>query len=256
MIASSETSGRRRRPRWAALGVLLLGVAGSVLVFLGPGLAGGLRLEGSSFLDAPECTVETLQGDVGLDRDEAKLATTAVALRLRGLETPDTTGIDPAVLQRLAEGPTDDAGPSLSCRGSAASDLEEQELTDSGLTPRAEQVRVTMTEVFGDQSLGGFAPGGVGQGHGGESTHYDGRAIDIFFRPVNEDNRRQGWILSHWLVAHADDLDIQYVIFDDEFWSAHLSRGGWHYYEAPAPGNEILRHLDHVHVDVLDGGTS
>jgi hypothetical protein len=32
---------------------------------------------------------------------------------------------------------------------------------------------------------------------------------------VTEENRR--WILVHWLVAHADDLIIQYVIFDDQF---------------------------------------
>ena len=117
----------------------------------------------------------------------------------------------------------------------------------------AERVRAAMTEVFGEQSLGGFAPGGVGQGHGEESTHYDGRAVDVFFRPVTEENRREGWLLAHWLVAHAEDLDVQYVIFDDRFWSAHLPRGQWHRYDAPAPANEILRHLDHVHVDVLGG---
>ncbi len=33
-------------------------------------------------------------------------------------------------------------------------------------------------------------------------------------------------MLSPWLVAHAEDLDIQYVIFDEQFWSAHLARGG------------------------------
>ncbi|WP_225437501.1 hypothetical protein [Arthrobacter sedimenti] len=58
-----------------------------------------------------------------------------------------------------------------------------------------------------------------------------------------------------WLVAHAEDLDIHYVILDAQFWSAHIARGQWHEYEAPAPANEILRHLDHVHVDVR-GGTS
>jgi len=72
---------------------------------------------------------------------------------------------------------------------------------------------------------------------------------------VTEENRRQGWILAHWLIAHAEDLDIQYVIFDDRFWSVHSSSGQWHSYDAPEPGNEILRHLDHVHVDVLRGGT-
>jgi hypothetical protein len=245
----------RRRPRWPIVGLLLLAVL-CVLTLLGPGLLSSLRLGGGPLLAGPECTVRTPDGEIGLDRAEAQLATTAVALRARGAEAPDTSGIDEAALQRLAEGPSGDAGPSLSCRGSAADDLPEQQLTAAGLTPRAEQVRTAMTEVFGEQSLGGFAPGGVGQGHGADSTHYDGRAIDIFFRPVSEENRRQGWMLAHWLVAHAEDLDIQYVIFDDRFWSAHLPRGQWHDYEAPDPGNEILRHLDHVHVDVLRGGAS
>jgi hypothetical protein len=235
------------------LGLLLLGVLASALVLLGPGLFSGLRIENGSLLLRPECTVATLEGEVGLDRAEAQLATTAVALLARGMEAPDTSGIDEAVLQRLAQGPAEDAGPSLACRGSAADDLQEQQLGAAGLTPRAEQVREAMAGVFGDQSLGGFAPGGVGQGHGADSTHYDGRAIDIFFRPVTKENRREGWLLAHWLVAHAGDLDIQYVIFDDRFWSVHSPRGQWHSYDAPEPRNEILRHLDHVHVDVLRG---
>lgn len=239
-----------RRPVGLFLTLLLLAALVSAAVLV----AFTLRSEGSSLLGLPDCTVETSEGEVGLDRDEAKLATTAVALRARGLEAPDPSGIDDAVLQRLADGPADDAGPSLTCRGSAADDLQEQQLGASGLTPRAEQLLDAMTDVFGEQSLGGFAPGGVSEGHGADSTHYDGRAIDIFFRPVSEENRRTGWVLAHWLVAHAEEFNVQYVIFDDQFWSAHLSRGGWHDYDAPDPSNEILRHLDHVHVDVLGGG--
>jgi hypothetical protein len=234
--------------------LLLLAALASALVLLVPGVLSGLRAGGGSLLAGSECTVQTAEGEVGLDREEAQRATTAAALLAGGMEAPDTSGIDEAVLQRLATGPAGDAGPSLACRGSAAGDLAEQQLTATGLTPRAEQVRAEMAAVFGEQSLGGFAPGGVGQGHGADSTHYDGRAIDIFFRPVTEENRRQGWLLAHWLVAHAKDLDIQYVIFDDRFWSAHLPRAQWHDYEAPDPANEILRHLDHVHVDVLGGG--
>ncbi len=236
------------------LGVLLLGALATAAVLLGPAVLGALRTEGLPLPGGPDCTVETSDGVVGLDRAQAQRATTAVARAARGMAAPDTSDLDDAVLQRLAEGPDGDAGPVLSCRGSAATDLPREELTGTGLTPRAERVRTEMTEVFGEQSLGGFAPGGVGQGHGGDSTHYDGRAVDVFFRPVTEENRREGWILAHWLVAHADQLDIQYVIFDDRFWSAHLARGQWHPYDAPEPANEILRHLDHVHVDVLGGG--
>lgn len=229
----------------------LLGALAAVLVLIGPGVLNGLQEWDGSLRWGPECTVTTSDGEVGLDRADAQLATTAVALSARGEETPDTSGLDDTVMQRLAEGPPEDAGPSLACRGSADSDLSEQQLTSSGLTPRAERVRESMTEVFGEVSLGGFAPGGVERS--GESTHNAGRAIDIFFRPVTEENRRQGWMLAHWLVAHAEEHDIQYVIFDDRLWSAHSSPGQWQDYHAPDPDNEILRHLDHVHVDVLSG---
>lgn len=254
-MTDGETRAGRRRQLRPLLGLFLFVALVSVLALLGPGLVSGLRTGGGSLLGRPECVVETSEGEVGLDRAEAQLATTAVALLARGVEAPDTSGIEPAVLQRLTDGPPEDAGPALSCRGSGARELEEQEPGATGLTPRAERMREAMTEVFGEQSLGGFAPGGVDQGHGADSTHYDGRAIDIFFRPVNEENRRKGWILAHWLVAHAEDLDIQYVIFDDRFWSVHGSGGDWRVYDAPEPSNEILRHLDHVHVDVLRGGT-
>jgi hypothetical protein len=46
-----------------------------------------------------------------------------------------------------------------------------------------------------------LALGGVSRGHRAAPTHYDGRAIDIFFRLVTEENQREGWILAHWLVA-------------------------------------------------------
>ncbi|MUK01336.1 hypothetical protein GM708_04990 [Vibrio cholerae] len=252
-MASSPIVRRRRQSVSVLIGLVVVSAIGAVLVLFGPSVLSGLRTGDGSLLGGSECVAQTVDGEVGLTRDQAKLATTAVALRARGANAADTTELDDTVLQTLAAGPGYDAGPVLSCKGSVDSGLEVEELTPSGLTPRAEQVRTTMTEVFGEQSLGGFEPGGVGSGHGGDSTHYDGRAVDVFFRPVTEENRRQGWVLSHWLVAHAEDLDIQYVIFDDHFWSARLARGGWHPYDAPAPANEILRHLDHVHVDVLAG---
>ena len=84
-----------------------------------------------------------------------------------------------------------------------------------------------MTAVFGNQPRGGFAPGGVRQGHGAELTHYSGRGIDIFLRPVTEKNRRAGLAPVQWLIAHADDLEIQYVLFDDKIWSAHRCPGHW-----------------------------
>ncbi|WP_017558971.1 hypothetical protein [Nocardiopsis baichengensis] len=259
--AGRGTGGARphRRRRGGCLVRLLIGLAVLAL------LAGGLALAAPRLLDAagkdrtalpwgPECAVHTEDGSVGLTAEEAQLATTAVALSARGAEAPDTSGIDPAALERLAEGPPDDAGPSLTCRASPASGLEREDLAESGLTPRAENVLEAMGEVFGEQSLGGYEPGGVDSGHGGDSAHYDGRAIDVFYRPVNEENRREGWLLAHWLVAHAEELHVANVIFDDKIWNARGSAGGWWDYRSPDPDNEILRHLDHVHVDVQRGG--
>src|SRR5690554_6281822 len=85
-------------------------------VLLGSAIVvGALVLVGPTVLDAlqgeAECEVVTTDGAVGLSRDEARRATTSVALARRDLAAPDTSDIDPAVMTRLADGPPDDAGP-------------------------------------------------------------------------------------------------------------------------------------------------
>lgn len=124
-----------------------------------------------------------------------------------------------------------------------------------GLTPRAQAVRRDLEQSFGPLPLGGFAPGGVSSGHMEGSAHYDGRAVDVFFRPVSADSKRRGWAVAHYLVANAERLDIAHVIFDGRIWSAGgSSDDGWRGYD---PGGDdadatraILEHRDHVHVDV------
>ena len=125
-----------------------------------------------------------------------------------------------------------------------------------GLTPRAAAVRRDVEQAFGPLSLGGFAPGGVSTGHMTGSAHYDGRAIDVFVRPVNAENRRRGWAVASYLVAHAQRLDIDHVIFDKRIWtSGSRSESGWRDYEPASDRGErvVLEHRDHVHVDVLPG---
>jgi hypothetical protein len=88
------------------------------------------------------------------------------------------------------------------------------------------------------------------------SAHYDGRAIDVFMRPVTEENNRRGWAIAHYLVAHADRLLIDHVIFDDRIWTTDSrSEDGWRDYDAPTSSGDrvVLEHRDHVHVDVLEG---
>jgi hypothetical protein len=135
-------------------------------------------------------------------------------------------------------------------------DLEQQPLTRNGLTRRANEVRADLRKAFGQLALGGFAPGGVRDGHQEGSTHYDGRAIDVFVRPINDANNRKGWAIAQYLVAHADRLDVQHVIFDAKIWSAGArSIQGWRDYDpGDRPGDRaVLEHRDHVHVDVAEG---
>lgn len=126
-------------------------------------------------------------------------------------------------------------------------------LTESGLTERAEAVRQEALGVFGDLQLGGFQPGGVGDGHMEGSTHYEGRAVDIFVRPINGANNVRGWAMAQYFVAQAARLDVQTVIFDDRIWTARRSDQGWRDYDLPASSGDraILEHRDHVHVDVF-----
>ena len=60
------------------------------------------------------------------------------------------------------------------------------------------------------------------------SAHYEGRAIDVFFRPISDENKKRGWAMAYYLVANADRLDIKTVIFDDRIWRAGSWSGdGW-----------------------------
>ena len=144
----------------------------------------------------------------------------------------------------------------LTCALRAGGDLEPEQVTASGLTRRAEAVRRELERAAGAQRLGGFAPGGVGTGHPAGSAHDDGRAVDVFYRPVSEASRRAGWATAHYLVANADRLGIATVIYDERIWTAARSAQGWRE-DVPAdadPAGEAGRHLDHVHVEVLRGG--
>jgi hypothetical protein len=151
-------------------------------------------------------------------------------------------------------------GGALTCTpqavpGNVPDQLPVEQLGPLGLTPRADAVRLAMRETFGKQNLGGFAPGGVHTGHIEGSAHYEGRAIDVFFRPISAANQELGWQQAQWAVAHADQLALATVIFDRRIWSAEHATSGWRDYDYPggATDNPILLHEDHVHVDVVRG---
>ena len=180
------------------------------------------------------------------------LEITVAAQEVQRSGFPDAYADHEADARALASALTGNSPHAFSCDIDDDADEAGAELVDSGLTKRADGVRREALGVFGDLTLGGFAPGGVRNGHMRGSTHYEGRAVDVFVRPINADNKKRGWAIAHYLVAQAHRLDIQTVIFDDRIWKAG-DGAEWRDYDAPSRSGDraILEHRDHVHVDVF-----
>jgi hypothetical protein len=212
------------------------------------------------------CTVTTGSRSVDLSRTEAEGITTTFAPRMRtkgssarALVHRAAPGLSAHDASLVAEAVTGQLRAALSCRNGGAGTSEPDGLDSRGLTGRAERVRKDVLARFGDLPLGGYAPGGVHSGHMPGSAHYEGRAVDIFFRPISGNSKTRGWQLAQYLVAHASRLAIETVIFDGRIWTAARGRDGWRHYVVPDPQNAhnsaeraILEHRDHVHYDVTD----
>ena len=183
-----------------------------------------------------------------------RLEITVAAQEVQRSGFPDAYADHEADARTLASALTGNSPEAFSCRLGDA-DEGSSELRDSGLTARADAVRRDLVALFPDLALGGFAAGGVSTGHTEGSAHYDGRAIDVFVRPVSDSNRMRGWAIAQYLVSQADRLAIRTVIFDDRIWtSGGRSGDGWRDYDPPERAGDpaILEHRDHVHVDVYE----
>ena len=156
----------------------------------------------------------------------------------------------------LASALTGNSPRALWCDVPGDADEAPDDLDEQGLVERAAVVRRDLEARFGALSLGGFEPAGVSSGHMEGSAHYEGRAIDVFVRPINAENRKRGWAIASYLVANADRLEVNTLIFDGRIWKAgSRSDSGWTDYRVPSSSGgdrAILEHRDHVHVDVVD----
>jgi len=188
--------------------------------------------------------------------DYRELAITVAAQEVQRSAYPDAYADHEEDGRALASALTGNSPGAFSCELSGDAEEAPDRLDDAGLVPRAAAVRRDLEEVFGSLSLGGFQPGGVSSGHMEGSAHYEGRAVDVFVRPISADNTKRGWAIASYLVAHAERLGIGTVIFDDRLWkTGSRSADGWTDYRVPSSSRgdrAILEHRDHVHVDVLD----
>jgi hypothetical protein len=261
-------------------GATVAAVAGALVVTVASGLAVAGSDEGTPAPEKPtavatappppappvlsSCWVPAPAGNVPMTTAQAQRLTTRAARALR-------VGTSAADFAREVAGTLDAAPDSASAvsrgllgvRGAERltcsffrTDVEPEKLGPSGLTPRAIQARAAWTEVFGPLPAGGFARGGLATGHVDNSAHYEGRAIDVFFRPLESAAQRQkGWVFAQWLVAHAEQLHVLSVIYSDHIWTSWGSFMGFRDYQHPGgpTHNAVLRHLEHVHVAVESG---
>ena len=178
---------------------------------------------------------------------------TVAAQRVQRSGYPEAYADHEADARVLASALTGNSPHAFSCRFSDTPHDASTRLTPSGLTRRADVVRRELAGLYA-APLGGFAPGGVSTGHMKGSAHYQGRAVDAFVRPVNRTNKVRGWAIAQYLVAMADRLHVQTVIFDGRIWTSGSRSGdGWRHYTPPerSGSRAILEHRDHVHVDVF-----
>ncbi len=252
-----EINGIRRLPWVFAAGVAFVVLVLSLLVLLGvpwwfPGAG-------------DDCTASVNGRTVELGTSEADAAASvaAGAVRLHRRLPAATTAIARAVdisetdARIVATALTGRAPHAFTCVHGGGEEEASDKLNQDGLTARAQVVRRDLDRAFGPQQVGGFAPGGVTSGHMPGSAHYEGRAVDAFFRPVNKRNRTKGWAMAQYLVAHADRLALATVIFDGRIWTAKRAQAGWRSYQPETSGRSaevaaVLEHRDHVHVDVAD----
>ncbi len=220
-----------------------------------------------------DCWVPTSSGNVSLLGTEAQTLTTRaaelgrtsrnsgeqVARRLTTAALAVSAQVDRAAATEVAAGLAGLRPQSRLVCSWPRSAVEPQEPGPIGLVPRARRLRAAWTTVFGPIVSGGFARGGVSSGHVAGSAHYEGRAVDVFFRPVGDDEqRRRGWVFAQWLLAHAAAHHVLSVIYDDRIWTSWAPGSGWRDYVHPGAsfarrGSPVQRHRDHVHVAVESG---
>jgi uncharacterized protein YraI len=108
---------------------------------------------------------------------------------------------------------------------------------ESHLTSNARLVYRAVCAAFGGSvsSFGGYRPGDPGD-------HGSGRAVDIMV------SGNPGWDIARYVQAHARELYVTYVIYEQHIWLAGNPTSQWRLMEDR--GSRTANHYDHVHVSV------
>lgn len=122
---------------------------------------------------------------------------------------------------------------------------------EKGLSPDALMVLRSVNAQFGPHAYAGIGS------RPNASDHPQGRAVDVMIDGWDTPTGvAEGDRIAQWVLAHAKELGLTYVIWRDRIRDAGDT--AWRPYTHPngPTANATLRHLDHVHVSVVgDTGT-
>ncbi|MFZ0323420.1 MAG: hypothetical protein WAN48_04720 [Actinomycetes bacterium] len=180
--------------------------------------------------------------------DWQNLAITRAAQSVQRSAFPDAYARHADQARVLAAAFTGDSSASVSCTVRADA-VPRQHRQANGLTARANHLSDALLADFGGLPAGDVAAGDVTA----SKTSAGGRAVDVAVSGASTGSqRRHGWAVAHWLVAHADEFDISVVAYDRHVWTAARSPEGWRGSEA-AGGGTSRRGVGQVHVEVTAG---
>lgn len=108
--------------------------------------------------------------------------------------------------------------------------------TESGLTPSAVRLFRAVCNAFPPLTTYG--------GYSAHGEHASGRAVDFM---TNGDSAL-GQQVADWARAHASELNLYDVIWQQHIWTPERSSEGWR--SMPDRGSPTANHFDHVHISV------
>lgn len=108
-----------------------------------------------------------------------------------------------------------------------------------------------LVNVLGPK-FGITAVGGYRKSAADPAGHPAGLAAD-FMVPTTPAGKAQGDALAAYAVAHAAELKVDYVLWQQQIWSAGRAAEGWR--PMKDRGSATANHVDHVHINALPDGT-
>lgn len=139
--------------------------------------------------------------------------------------------------------------------GDDPSQMVDDPTSDGQITARMLHVHDEALKAYPDTSWACFSPR-----PGQKSEHPLGRACDVTFgNPIGQmptpDQLEAGWDLTHWMQDHAEDLGVEYLIWQGKIWSVGSDKDGWRDYDGGgihSPEDITGGHYDHLHITVKE----